>query len=56
MARKYVNGQYLDMTTEDIAAVQDDIEIQNQEPSIEKRIAEMEAALASLAESMKMDG
>ena len=44
--RQYKNGQYVDMTEEEVAALfQDNVE---HEPTVEERVAELEEALALL--------
>ena len=51
MARKYVNGLYLDMTEEELAVVE--AGNKEHEASVEERIAELEAALFELTASLK---
>lgn len=48
--RKFVNGQYLDMTAEEIAEVEKETFIQ---PTAEERILALEKELAELKEALK---
>ena len=43
MMRKYENGEYKDMTAEEIAIIQQQEDVQ---PSLEERLAQLEALLA----------
>ena len=51
--KKYINGEYIEMTTEEIAELQSmQMELPIAEPNIEERVEAIEEAIMELAEVM----